>query len=272
MLDDSLPDVVTGDDFRLQQILNNLINNALKFTLTGGITIEVLAESQPDGSHTDQVLFVVQDTGIGISAQEQLHIFDRFTQASSETSRFFGGSGLGLAIVRELVELYNGNINLESELGKGSRFSFTLTLPAATATQKAVSAAITKQVLPRLDGLKLLLAEDLPLNVLVAQRLLERQGATVSVADDGHKAIELATQNTYDIILMDLQMPNMDGIEAAHALQEAGVHTPIIALSADASPAARKQATQAGMASFVAKPFNPNHLVTEILGCVKTDA
>jgi CheY-like chemotaxis protein len=182
----------------------------------------------------------------------------------------YGGSGLGLAIVRELVELHGGQILLVSELGKGTRFSFTLSLPAAAPKEKAASASLASQPLPRLEGIHLLLAEDLPLNVLVAQRLLERQGAVVAVAEDGHKAVNMVKEGAFHLILMDLQMPNLDGIEATHALREAGVATPIIALSADASPSTRARALDAGMASFVAKPFNPDHLIREILQYVGT--
>jgi signal transduction histidine kinase/CheY-like chemotaxis protein len=270
MLDSNMPEHVFGDTFRLQQILNNLISNAIKFTTKGGVTVEVVAGTNPEGGPTNEVQFAVQDTGIGISRKAQGHLFERFSQASANTSKVYGGSGLGLAIVRELVELHGGQILLVSELGKGTRFSFTLSLPAAAPKEKAASASLASQPLPRLEGIHLLLAEDLPLNVLVAQRLLERQGAVVAVAEDGHKAVNMVKEGAFHLILMDLQMPNLDGIEATHALREAGVATPIIALSADASPSARARALDAGMASFVAKPFNPEHLIKEILQYVGT--
>gem|GEM_PF-4449942 len=266
---ETLPELVQGDDFRLQQILNNLISNALKFTQEGSVTLLVQPEPLPepliDGTASHNIQFVVQDTGIGISRHAKATLFERFSQATADTSRQYGGSGLGLAIVKELVELYGGRITLESEFGKGSRFVFTLPLPLVPPSQKEAAPVKEAIVLPRIDGIRILIAEDLPLNVLVAQRLLERQGALISVVDDGKEALEMASVVAFDIILMDLQMPNMDGFAAAVALHEAGVQTPIIALSADSNTASKERAFAAGMVSFVTKPFTPEFLLNEIL-------
>jgi CheY-like chemotaxis protein len=254
-----------GDDFRLQQILNNLVSNALKFTNTGGVTVEVKPASGPSQAPSGEVQFAVADTGIGISRKEQSRLFERFSQANSKTASQYGGSGLGLAIVRELVELYGGRISLESEAGKGSRFSFTLIMPQAQPSEKAQPPSLVGTNLQRLDGMHLLLAEDLPMNVLVVKRLLENQGATVAVAEDGQEAVDLAKERNFHLILMDMQMPTLDGHGAALAIRALGINTPIVALSADASSANRERAQAAVMVAFVAKPFNPEHLINEIL-------
>ena len=265
VFDECLPQLVLGDDYRLQQILNNLLNNALKFTATGGVMLEIHATECPEGKARSIVVFAVRDTGIGMSEAEQRSMFERFSQASADTARVYGGSGLGLSIVRELVELHGGTIHLESAPGAGSTFTFTLPLPEAQPSVRAVTPVLSGQSLPRIDGLRLLLAEDLPLNIMVARRLLERQGAKVDVAEHGHQAVALARQHSYNLILMDLQMPLMDGFEAAKAIREAGIGTPVLAFSADASPQARAQAQAVGMAGFVPKPFNPEYLLQEIL-------
>jgi signal transduction histidine kinase len=263
-IDESLPALVLGDDYRLQQILNNLISNALKFTTTGGVTLDVYPTQSQDGGEPALVTFSVQDTGIGMSLAEQSHIFERFTQANADTTRTYGGSGLGLAIVRQLVELHGGTIQLESTVGIGSRFYFTLLLPTAEVPAKQQIRTSTP-TLPRLDGFHILLAEDLALNVLVAKRLLERQGARVEVANNGQEATEMASLSNFNIILMDLQMPHMDGFEATKRIHEQGIHTPIIALSADTNPATHALTRDAGMVGVVAKPFNPEHLIRQIL-------
>ncbi len=265
IFDECLPQLVLGDDYRLQQILNNLLSNAVKFTASGGVMLEVHATECPEGKARSIVVFAVRDTGIGMSEAEQRLVFERFGQASADTSRLYGGSGLGLSIVRELVELHGGTIHLESTPGAGSTFTFTLSLPEAQPSMRAVTPVLSGQNLPRIDGLRLLLAEDLPLNIMVARRLLERQGAKVDVAENGHQALALAQQHDYDLILMDLQMPLMDGFEAMQAIRAVGIETPALAFSADASPHARTQARAVGIAGFVPKPFNPEHLLQEIL-------
>ena len=261
MYDDDIPDFVRGDDVRLGQILNNLVSNALKFTQNGTITIQVtLKENNPE----DVVIyFAVIDTGIGIAKEKQQLVFERFTQANTNITREFGGSGLGLTIIRKLLQLQNSDIYLESEQGKGSKFYFTLKF------KKSGSNVVREEKIQTFDkqdlkGINVLLVEDVVFNIMVADGMLNNWNAKVDVAENGSIAIDKMRKNKYDIVLMDIQMPVMDGYTATAEIRKFDTITPIIALTASISIDIQEKASDVGMNGFVTKPFNPNDLYSAL--------
>lgn len=241
---------VLVDSSRLQQIITNLVGNALKFTHDGTISVSA--------TYTDDRLrFEVRDSGVGISDDRQQAVFDSFTQADASTSRQYGGTGLGLTICRNLVLLMSGDMGLSSELGAGSTFWFEFPVEICEQPQDPFADQSQTEVHSRLEG-KILLVEDNEVNVLVAQRLLEQMGFAVDVAWDGVEAVKMAMDGPYDLILMDLHMPNMDGADATRAirqLQESNRRTPIVAMTAAALHEDREKCFAAGMDGFISKPF-----------------
>lgn len=278
------PDVpihLKGDPFRLNQILLNLVGNALKFTSKG--SVHIMAELKKKTAQHHTVLFSVTDTGIGIPAEKIDRIFETFTQAYTDTTRKFGGTGLGLAISKNLVELQQGFMGLKSELGKGSTFFFEIpyTLPnhEEISIVEVQTTAIQLQDTTynnnaSLRGARILLAEDNSLNQFVAKQLLKKWNAEVSVAETGKEALKSLQELEFDVVLMDLQMPEMNGFEATaeirggkHKNINAGI--PIIALTADAFDETRKKVLDAGMNDFITKPFKQDDLFTKILAHIK---
>ncbi len=266
--DPSVPDRILGDPVRLRQILLNLCDNAIKFTETGSVQVQAQAVLTDTG--TFELMFHVRDTGIGIPAEKQELIFQAFSQADPSTTRKYGGTGLGLTICASLTALMGGRIWLESEAGQGTCFSFTIQAVIAPPRQLTSKDRLTAPVrLPPSGGtidvspapdrrLQILLAEDNPLNQHLAILLLERWGHEVVLAKDGIEAVALFGQRTWDLILMDVQMPQMDGVEATRAIRkaEAGGHrTPIIAMTASAMKEDRELCLAAGMDAFLSKPF-----------------
>jgi signal transduction histidine kinase len=263
-IDSRLDKKVMGDPTRTSQVINNLVHNAVKFTEKGTVRLSVIVDSfQPDFV---TVTIKINDTGIGIPAEKQGIIFDRFTQADSSTSRSYGGTGLGLAITRKILELQRVILQLQSEPGKGSEFYFTQTFTFSKETVAEVRDRLPvdkdKQCL---HGIHLLLVEDNPLNVLVAQTMLENNGATVDVATNGAEALEQLDSNRHRLILMDLHMPVMDGYEATVILRQRGETLPIIALTASTPKEVESGAFAAGLNDVVVKPFNPDELYRLIL-------
>ncbi|HAA10732.1 MAG TPA: hybrid sensor histidine kinase/response regulator [Cytophagales bacterium] len=257
-----VPDFIEADSVRISQIINNLLTNAVKFTESGGVTLAVELVSQE--AKVARLLFQVTDTGIGIPYDRQEDIFNKFTQAEVSTTRKYGGTGLGLAISKRLVELMGSSIQLESHPGKGSTFSFTLTVPVHQ------SPASTKMKDNRVKiedlNLKILVVEDNTVNQLVARKILERWNIQVQMASNGSEALELLQTATYNIVLMDLLMPEMDGYETTRKIrQELKNQTPIIALTASSTSSVRKATEEAGMNGFVSKPFKPKALQEAIL-------
>ena len=253
-----VPPAVSGDPVRLGQVLANLAGNALKFTESGSIEISVRLE-ESTGSET-ALSFHVADTGIGIPEDLHEHIFQAFHQADGSTSRKYGGTGLGLAICRKLVEMMGGRIWLDSEPGRGSTFSFTARFaPASTSGVASSSPLARAQTGTR--PLSVLLVEDNPVNQKLALALLERHGHRVKQAWSGREAVDLHAAGSFDIVLMDVQMPGMDGLEAARLVRlrdrETGRHTPILAMTALAMSGDRQECLDAGMDAYVAKPFQP---------------
>ena len=250
-----VPKAVTGDPLRLRQAVSNLVSNAIKFTQRGEVTIE--ARSAPDGDQP-RITFSVIDTGIGIDARQQSQIFEKFTQADGSTTRRFGGTGLGLSICRSLVELMGGQLLVESTPGVGSRFWFSVALPVAADVPEATEMECGEASLHA--DLPVLIAEDNPVNRKVAVALLRSFGLQTDVVGNGVEALERCLARSYAAVLMDCQMPEMDGYEAARRIRQAGRNLPIIALTAAASTHERQLALDAGMDGFVAKPVRRGEL------------
>ncbi|MDI1354179.1 MAG: ATP-binding protein [bacterium] len=274
--DGKIPEIVIGDPVRINQILLNLISNSVKFTESGGnIGIKVILESEDDKKTT--VKFIVSDTGIGIPTEKLSTIFESFTQSSSDTARRFGGTGLGLSIVKRLVELMNGTVAVQSKLDEGSVFTITLPLQKTSAT--AISSEMTSKVntteIQSLGKLTILLVEDIPINQFLAQTILHDFGFTTDTAENGKIAIELLQKNDYDIVLMDLMMPEMNGFEATRFIrtQMTGPKSkiPIIALTADVTKADLDKCTKVGMNEYVSKPINETDLLNKISSLIKKD-
>ena len=250
-LDANVPQHVVADPTRLRQVLVNLLGNALKFTSTGWIGLDVKT-AQQDPAHVLE--FIVADTGIGIPGEVLPQLFTRFMQADSSTSRKFGGSGLGLSIVRQLADLMGGAIDVNSTPGRGSRFTVTLPVLAA---QESPAASLWQDLEPAAQGARILIAEDNTTNQVVAFGMLRKLGyEDVSVANDGVEACDLAMAQRFDVILMDCQMPEMDGYEATRRLRAAGVTTPIVAMTANAIQGDRERCLEAGMNDYLTKPVD----------------
>lgn len=267
-----LPPQMQGDPGRLRQVLGNLLSNAVKFTPRGG-HIRVTAQALTVAGTRKQLLRLrVQDSGVGISPKQQPTIFDAFTQADASTARRYGGSGLGLAICSRLVKLMGGGIELQSELGQGSVFTVTLPLEEATTTtdHAPLSAPIelneVAQAGQRFAGLTVLVAEDHPVNELLMNQLLQRLGCTVRNARDGEQAVQQWALGGVDLVLMDVQMPGSNGLQATRRIRELELarglsHTPIVAVTANAMNGDREACLAAGMDGYTPKPVSPQALM-----------
>jgi signal transduction histidine kinase/CheY-like chemotaxis protein len=250
---------IIADGGRIRQVLMNLIANALKFTAVGRVAVRV--ERLSEDQSGIRLRFSVSDTGIGIPREKQQRVFEQFVQADVSTTRRFGGTGLGLSISKKLVEAMGGQIGVESEPGRGSTFWFTLPVRRAAAERAGKPPVIERQGIGR--TLRVLLVEDNPVNQKVSSRLLERLGCRVDVAIHGRMAVEKWVASAYDLILMDCQMPEMDGYEATRAIREReglDSHIPIIAMTAHAMRGDREQCLEAGMDDYLQKPVHPDEL------------
>jgi PAS domain S-box-containing protein len=264
--DNSIPDVLLGDSVRLHQIILNLVSNAVKFTNKGKITVNVRLLSQDDEKAT--IEFAVSDTGIGIPENKIASIFENFQQASSGTSRLYGGTGLGLAIVKQLVEPQGGTITVTSKVDEGSTFSFKLDFAKTTAIAEADVAILELDSVDK--DIKVLVVEDMALNQLLMKTLLDEFGFNRDIADNGQIAIEKLKTKSYDIILMDLQMPVMNGFEATEYIRNTlNSKIPIIALTADVTTVDLAKCKAVGMNDYIAKPVDERLLYSKIIGLVK---
>ena len=281
--DERIPEILLGDPVRINQILLNLLSNSLKFTSYGGqitINVNILEQDESEantvsGDHDKvNIEFIVSDTGIGIPTEKLDVIFDPYVQSSSDTTRKYGGTGLGLSIVKRLVNMMNGTISVKSQLAVGTTFTFVLPLQKTTATfiSKKAEIKINDNKLKQLGKLKVLLVEDIQLNQLLAKIILNGFGFETDVADNGKIAIELAEKNNYDIILMDLMMPEMDGYDATQyirtKMEPPKSNTPIIALTADVTQRDVDRCSEVGMNDYISKPYNENDLLNKIVRLV----
>jgi PAS domain S-box-containing protein len=248
--------VVVGDALRLRQVLINLVGNAVKFTSKGSVVVDVHVIDVRDRIVRTKIN--VTDTGIGISPEQQLRLFESFQQAESSTTRRYGGTGLGLAICKRLVGVMGGDVSVSSVPGTGSTFSFTLpfTLPAQQPVAAGPGQPTRANAIETLHGRRILLAEDNPINQQLALEFLERAHATIDIAETGTAAVDKALANTYDIILMDIHMPEMDGLAATREIRARGLDMPIVAVSADALAERRTEALTAGCSDYITKPID----------------
>lgn len=267
--DESIPGTVIGDTARFNQILLNLVGNAVKFTEKGSVTITSRLISRKD----DIILceFVIQDTGIGIPEEKLGLVFERFTQASADTTRKYGGTGLGLTIVQQLLKLQGGNISVKSKVGEGSTFTFYIPFGNA---ERIIDSQVEQNWSQHSEilqdrKLKILLAEDTPLNQILVKKIVQKWNYEIDIANNGREALELLEKNNYDIVLMDIQMPEMDGYTATQAIRNmrdaAKKSIPIIALTAHATNEEAQKCLHMGMDAYVTKPFNPGLLLKTIV-------
>ena len=286
-VDSDVSPVIVIDSLRLRQIIENLVNNAMKFTDQGGITIKVLLEPDalPDVSkapfmlHRDEytsfktITFQVRDTGIGIPELHQDRIFEHFTQADGSMTRAFGGAGLGLAICKQLVERMGGCIHVESEVGKGSVFTFSFYLPCIETCipmQKCkgmTTPPISKKRTLKLKGLKILLAEDDLASRVLTEKKLHRDGHDVICVSNGQEAVKRVKSERFDLVLMDIQMPIMDGLEASRSIVaqvDEDWRPPIIAITAHALEEDKERCLDAGMDGYISKPIQGDKLLRTI--------
>jgi len=264
--DTAIPETLVGDPVRLHQIILNLISNAVKFTTEGTITMSVRMLSEDDLKVT--IEFAVTDTGIGIYENKISSIFDDFQQATSGTSRLYGGTGLGLAIVKQLVEPQGGIISVKSKINEGSTFSFVLSFLKTKA--EAESETEIMELDTEIKNIKVLIVEDIALNQLLMKTLLDDFGFDRDIASNGRIAIEKLQLKSYDIILMDLQMPEMNGFEATEYIRSVmNSKIPIIALTADVTTVDLAKCKAVGMNDYIAKPVDERLLYSKIVGLVK---
>jgi len=272
--DDAIPQMVVGDPMRLRQIILNLLSNAVKFTEAGKITMRVRLLKE-DAEKTT-IEFSLTDTGIGIPKNKLAKVFDNFEQAHKQTSSVYGGTGLGLSIVKQLVELQGGAIFVESELGKGSTFGFVLDFgkinpKTEDGTGKGLEPAQNDTLVePGIQNVKVLVVEDVALNQLLIKIIIAEFGFDMDIAGNGKIAIEKLQEADYDIILMDLQMPEMNGFEAtAYIRKEMNSQIPIIALTADVTTVDVEKCKAVGMNDYISKPIDEKLLLIKIMKCLK---
>jgi CheY-like chemotaxis protein len=260
-IDPALDTEVCSDELRLNQILNNLLSNARKFTPQGQITLIARSESRTESQI--RVRFAVKDTGIGIPPGKINSIFERFTQADAETTRKFGGTGLGLAISKHLVERMGGSLNVQSKPAAGSEFHFTLSLEInITSREKEMPALVTPTA--SLQGLRVIVAEDNPVNMMVARRFLQKWHVEMIEARNGRELVELYGRSPVDLLLVDLDMPEVDGVQAVAEIRRKDTIIPVIAFTAAIYENIHADLRMKGFDDFVPKPFKPEVLYTKI--------
>ena len=250
---------------RIRQVIVNLVSNALKFTKHGEVKISIYVVNKDIDSVDLRV--TVADTGIGIPQAAQDTLFDAFTQADGSTTRKYGGTGLGLAIVSQLVDMMGGSLGMESVEGKGSSFWFTANLEVTAAVPYAVVATIDGNEDLKLDA-KILMVEDNPINQMVAQKMLEKIGLKATIANNGIEALQCLDQQSFDLVLMDCQMPEMDGFDATREIRKLDIkaldqkHLPVVAMTANVMSGDRERCLEVGMDDYIGKPVQRDQLAT----------
>jgi CheY-like chemotaxis protein len=260
-----VPEYVIGDASRLTQIITNLVGNAIKFTDGGFVKVEAGVQDVRDGEFL--IGFTVRDSGIGIPESKQAYVFERFNQASNDTSRKYGGTGLGLSIVKKLAELQGGRVSVKSVVNEGSAFKVTIPYKAAKQEQISVNAqADIKEGRDELKGLKILLAEDNLLNQKLAVKVLQSFGCEIDIAGNGSIAVEYVSKKNYDLVLMDLQMPEMNGYEATgYIRRQIKSDLPVIAMTAHALASEKENCLALGINEYITKPFKSDELYRKIV-------
>lgn len=256
---------VLGDEMKMMQVINNFLSNAIKFTEDGSISLYASLVNKTDSTAT--ILLGVKDTGIGIDQEHSVKIFEGFRQADGETTRKYGGTGLGLTISKSLIELMNGKMILESEKGEGSNFYFTVELPLIK-KERVTGAGTTADMLSisaKMKNFKILVAEDNPINMIVARKMLQKWGVQITEAVNGADAVEKFNKGHFDLVLLDLEMPEMDGRQAAKMITEASPVTPVIAFTAAFYENIREDLKQYGFTGYMPKPFRPEDLYQKII-------
>jgi signal transduction histidine kinase/DNA-binding response OmpR family regulator len=265
-IDDKIPAYINGDYSRLTQILNNLLSNAQKFTDQGKIGIDLSLVSKK--KDRVRIKFEVSDSGIGISPQKMNTIFEPFNQGEKHISRRYGGTGLGLAIVKQLIELLGGNISVSSEQDKGSRFTVELPFGVVDKDKIATKDEAFDNLTNEIQNLKILYAEDVSSNQFLMKGYADLWKFELDIASNGEEAINLFVENDYDVVLLDLQMPVMDGFQAAKRIREiegiTNKHTPILAVTGDISELTLKTLSNSGMNDYISKPINPKIMIEKI--------
>jgi PAS domain S-box-containing protein len=271
-LNPDVPEFIIGDSVRLSQVLVNLVSNAIKFTANGFVKLETQVYN--NGPENLQIRFTVSDSGIGVAKKNLDIIFERFKQESSETTRKYGGTGLGLNIVKNIINLMGGKISINSEPGNGSEF--TVIIPFEKCSQTEIEKYVAQQdkantnQQTRVKTLKVLLVEDNPLNQKYCSLLLNQSNFSCSIANNGKEALQKLSEENFDIILMDIQMPEMDGFEATNILRnELKNNIPVIAITANATEDERKKCFRHGMNGYISKPFKPNDFHDKIAEVLK---
>lgn len=271
-IQNELPHAILSDSVRIQQVLSNLLSNAIKFTDVGRIIVQV--ESNPKKHSQTEIQIRVIDTGIGLTEEQKSRLFQPFSQAETSTTRKFGGTGLGLALSKHLAEALGGHLVIEN-FQKDSGCTFTFTLTAEVPALTSVLAVINSVVHPKMDcaplaGFKVLLAEDSLDNQYFVERFLTKNGAIVSVAENGHEVIQKCNRDAFDLILMDIEMPVMDGYETTRTLRQLGYDVPIVALTAHAMTEERHKTRDAGCNGHLTKPIDTRQLLTVLESFFKT--
>lgn len=268
-IENGIPETLIGDPTRLNQILINLVGNAIKFTNSGEVRINISTLKKT--GNKIELKFGVKDTGIGIPEKSLTKIFESFTQAANDTARKYGGTGLGLSITKQLVELQGGRISVTSKVQEGSLFEFNLSfiLQEEHANKNSLTTHEHNNNKFPLKNLKILVVEDNPFNQILVTKILEQWQCEIDIADNGIIAINKVTNKKFDIVLMDIQLPEMDGYETTnfirHKLDNTKCNIPIIAMTAHAFTDEIQKCVNAGMNDYISKPFNENALYDKIL-------
>lgn len=259
-ISENIPELIRGDSIHLSQVLMNLISNACKFTENGKIT--VIAKAHPIIGSSTEIKFTIKDTGMGIAKEMHESIFDEFSQINTQNYNN-SGSGLGLPIVKKLLALSNSDIYLESELGKGSSFTFSLSFDIIKNTiYKEIPKSLDSKIL---KNKRILIVEDNKINQIVTKKILEKNGIICHIAENGNEAITMVKENHYDLVLMDINMPLKNGIEASTEIRKFNTTIPIIALTAVEIEELRNNIYMSGMNDIIVKPYDITKFITSII-------